>query len=125
MLSKRYRLRSSLRIQQVRSSRPSWANRWLVLLKLSGEQASSRFAFSVSRRIGNAVTRNRVKRLLGESVRKQLPGIKGAWDIVLIARQPMGKASLPQVDSAVTDLLKQAHLLRAPDQDCTTETSMN
>jgi ribonuclease P protein component len=117
MLKKRYRLQSSLRIQQVRSSRPSWANRWLVLTKLVGEQASSRFAFSVSRQVGNAVTRNRVKRLLGESVRKRLPDIEGTWDIVLIARRLASRANLTQIDDAVTDLFRQAHLVQDLDQD--------
>ncbi|MBN1580564.1 MAG: ribonuclease P protein component [Anaerolineae bacterium] len=111
-----------MRIQQVRSSRPSWANRWLVLTKLLGEHTSSRFAFSVSRRIGNAVTRNHVKRLLGESIRKQLPEIKGTWDIVLIARQPTSRASLAQIDHAVTNLFRQAHLVREPDRDGVIET---
>ena len=111
MLKKEHRLGNSLRIKQVRSSRPSWANRWLALTKLPGEQTPSRFAFSVSRRIGNAVARNRVKRLLRESIRRHLSEIKDSWDIVLIARQPASRAKLTQIDRAVTDLLEQAHLL--------------
>jgi ribonuclease P protein component len=117
MLKREHRLRSNLRIRQVRSSGPSWANRWLVLSKLVGEQITSRVAFSVSRRIGNAVTRNRVKRLLRESIRQHLSQVKGTWDIVLVARRPTRSANLSQIDCAVSDLLRRAELTQNCDQD--------
>jgi hypothetical protein len=44
-------------------------------------------------------------------VRQHLPEIKGAWDVVLIARQPTHQASLIQIDRAVADLLKRADLV--------------
>ncbi len=111
MLKKEHRLKSGSRIQQVRAARPSWANRRLVLARLGGEQAASRFAFVVSRRIGNAVTRNRVKRLLRAVVWQHLPEIEGRWDVVLIARRSIRGATFMQVDRAVVDLFKQSGLL--------------
>jgi ribonuclease P protein component len=110
MLKKEYRLKAGNRIKMVRTAGQSWRNRWLVLCTLSGEQEQNRFAFSVSKRVGNAVTRNRIKRYMREAVRQQLPQLHGGWDILLIARERAARASYQEIEDAILDLLRQSHL---------------
>jgi ribonuclease P protein component len=74
----------------------------------------SRYGFSVSSRIGNAVTRNRVKRRLREAMRLRMDSIHSGWDLVFIARNPIRSASYHQMDAACARLLRRAHLLRDP-----------
>jgi ribonuclease P protein component len=52
---------------------------------------TSRFGFSVSRRVGNAVVRNRVKRRLREFVRLHRHGLPRARDFVVIAKPGAAK----------------------------------
>jgi ribonuclease P protein component len=68
----------------------------------------SRYGFSVTKKVGKAVQRNRLKRLLREIVRLQV--LKPGWDIVFIARREAVAADFHQLERAVTKLLAQAQL---------------
>lgn len=71
--------------------------------------AFSRYGLSVGKHVGNAVTRNRVKRLIRENIR--LIKVKPGWDIVFIARSAAPESNHHGIESAVINLLRQAHLL--------------
>ncbi|MBI2832013.1 MAG: ribonuclease P protein component [Chloroflexi bacterium] len=87
----------------------SWANGLLVLKALPNGLSFSRYGFSVSKRIGSAVTRNRVKRLLREILR--VTPLQPGWDIVFIARSPIGVARYATVKQSIGNLLTRSGLL--------------
>ena len=65
----------------------------------------------VGKRIGTAVVRNRVKRLLREAVRARLSCLPPGYDIVLIARQEAAGARLGDIAVALDVLLQRERLL--------------
>jgi ribonuclease P protein component len=89
----------------------------LVLCVLPNELPYCRFGFSVSSRIGNAVTRNRIKRRLRESMRLRQQSLQPGWDLVLIARKPVVSANFDEMDAACARLIRRAHLLHLPEDD--------
>ena len=69
-------------------------DQYLVVLFMPTDGAHSRLGITVSKRVGNAVVRNRLKRLIREWFRINRVSITGNWDINVIAKkQAAGAAS--------------------------------
>jgi ribonuclease P protein component len=63
----------------------------------------NRLGFSISKKIGKAVIRNRIKRLLREALGRLLHGVPLNYDFVIIAKKPSVEAGL---DEFVRDIKK-------------------
>jgi len=87
----------------------SWKNSLLVVKALPNSTTLSRCGFSVSKRVGKAVTRNKVKRLLREIMR--LTPIRPGWDIIFIARQQTAFADYASLKKSAESLLSRAQLI--------------
>jgi ribonuclease P protein component len=87
----------------------SWVSDLVVMKALPNGLAFSRYGFSVSRRVGEAVVRNRVKRRLREILRAA--PLEPGWDIMFIARPKVAGASFASVEKSVRGLLARAGLL--------------
>jgi ribonuclease P protein component len=111
VLQSNARLKHSADIQAVRDARKNWRGSLVILAAHKNNLPTSRFAFICSRRVGKAVVRNRVRRLLRESVRTHFNLIEPGWDCLLIARPAIQNASFLDVQTAVFALLGQANLL--------------
>ena len=112
MLQSHHRLRRSADLERVRQEGGTWRHPLIVYLACKNEQDASRFAFVASRRVGNAVQRNRARRLMREAVRKHLDDIQPGWDCILIARQSILQTNFVEVETAVLQLLNRAKLLK-------------
>lgn len=92
----------------MRQTGRSYAHPLVVLIALHSLEKKPRFAVSASRSVGNAVHRNRAKRIIREAVRPLIPSIPSGWDVVILARQPVIRASLDEVRSAIAELARRA-----------------
>ena len=98
----------------VHSKGLSWANNLLVLRALPNDLDFSRYGFSISKRVGNAVTRNRIKRVLREILRQTK--LKAGFNIVFIARNSAAQTDFAGLKKAVESLLLRAELLGTNDE---------
>lgn len=65
----------------------SSASKYLVMYARPNELDFNRLGLSVGKKAGKAVTRNRIKRLLKEAMRRILQGLPLNYDFVIIARK--------------------------------------
>jgi ribonuclease P protein component len=112
-VKRRYRLADKERFRLVRQTGVSHTHPLLVLCLLPNGLSFSRCGFTVSRRLGKAVERNRARRRMQEAVRLVWDLIEPGWDIVWVARPPLGAAKFPAIQDACIRLLRRAHVLRS------------
>ena len=89
------------------------SGRLLAVRSITNEQDLTRYAFAISKRVGNAVTRNRVRRRLREILRA-LP-VREGFDVVLTLRPESAEATFWELKAETELLMKRAKLVDAPE----------
>jgi len=111
-MNRERRLRKKAEFLSVQRQGRWWASSLAAIRVLPNELDASRFGFLVSRRVGEGVIRNLVKRRLKEIVRRET--VREGFDVVFIARAALGKATFMQTSDAVRDLLRRSRLALPP-----------
>lgn len=113
-LQKKYRLKKRKDFKRIYIRGKSYSNRELVIYLLNNPYVEDcRIGISVSKKIGKAVIRNKIKRLIKEVLHNQLKKfrIKKNVDIIIIARKPTLTMKYLDFERSITDLLKKSNLL--------------
>ncbi len=110
-MKRRFRLTRSTDFKRVRRSGKSYAHPLVVLYALKSDQAGVRVGVSAGLAVGNAVKRNRAKRLLRAAMSELLPETVPGSDLLLIARSPLPASDVQQTRAALSSVLERAGLL--------------
>jgi len=116
-VKRQFRITRSNDFKRVRRFGKSYTHPFAVLTVLHAEGEFSRAGIITGKSVGNAVKRNRAKRQLRAIIFKFLPEFQKTTDVLLIAREPVQKATFIEIESAVRQLLVRAELINPEPYD--------
>ena len=89
----------------------SFANRYLVMYILNNKSEDSRIGISVSKKVGKATIRNKVRRRIKEAYRLNIDeNIKNGYDIVFIARVAIKDADYIDIEKSMKHLIRKSDM---------------
>lgn len=108
-----HRLKKNEHFQAVFQKGSSAANKQFIVYTSRQEgQAAFRVGISVSKKIGIAVTRNRVKRLIRAAIAQLEDVIQPGLDLVVIARPGVETMTLNEIVQSLKHVMKRAKVLK-------------
>jgi ribonuclease P protein component len=111
-MGKNERIKKNSQFRFIYSRGKSYSNDKLVLYMFRNKKNVNRIGLSVSKKIGNSVVRNRIKRLIRESYRLNKDTCKKGFDIIFIARIGSKNAKYKDIEKSVINLIKKGGLLK-------------
>ncbi|MFC0186655.1 ribonuclease P protein component [Fictibacillus aquaticus] len=112
-MKKQQRIKKNDEFQEVFKKGKSTANRQFVIYVLKREgQSEFRVGLSVSKKVGNAVTRNRIKRMIKEMLLKHKDQIHQGADYVIIARMPAADMDFHEIEKSLQHVMGRARVIR-------------
>lgn len=110
MLAKGHRINQGRDFRNIYKNGKRIPGRYILVFFRPGEEETSRIGFVVSKKVGNAVIRNRAKRRLRSLLHDIMPGINRPYDIVINARPSIKASSTEELQQDIMQALKRAKL---------------
>lgn len=104
-------LKQNKQFKRVYNRGKSIINNTLVLYLIKNSENYNRLGIVVNKKVGKAVIRNRVRRLIKENYRQKEATIKTGFDIIFVARVRANNCSFNQIEWAMRQLLNRADML--------------
>ena len=112
-MNKHQRVKKNKDFQNVFKHGKSFANRQFVIYSLRTEgQEEFRLGISVSKKVGNAVTRNRIKRYVRQAVLELKDDLFPDRDYIIIARNQAASIDFHEAKKSLIHVMRIARVLR-------------
>ncbi|MDD3114867.1 MAG: ribonuclease P protein component [Anaerovibrio sp.] len=98
--------------QRIHRFGKSYANRYLVIYVFTASGLKDRVGFAAGKKLGNAVTRNRVKRLMRECYRLNQQKLAEGYTILLVGRKAATTEKYDVIERAFLSLGRKAKILK-------------
>lgn len=92
----------------------TWSGPEFSVILYRRQRGQGRVGFCVSKKLGGAVQRNRLRRRLREVYRLSKEKLAARWDLVILARSLAMTATYRQLEELFLQLARKAQILREP-----------
>ena len=110
-MKKEYRIKRSQDFDNIIRKKQSFANRQFVIYFQKNKLEHMRLGISVSKKLGKAHERNKIKRYIRETFKTRKNYVKN-YDIIIIARTGVKELPFLEVGSSIDHVLKKSKLYR-------------
>ena len=110
MLKKDYKISTSKEYSFIYKTGKKVPGKYIILILRHNNADFNRFGIVASKKVGNAVKRNRAKRQIREIIKNNNDSWKKGYDIVLIARTSINETSFAMLEKDLIYLVKRARL---------------
>src|SRR5689334_17246724 len=114
MLPRRLSLKRPEDFQTVRRRGSRWRDALITLNTLPNDLPHNRFGIVVSKKVGSAVIRNRVKRRVRAALHHWHPLLPNGYDCVIVVQPSAAEASYETLENALGNGFRHLRLLAAP-----------
>ncbi|QQK81791.1 ribonuclease P protein component [Salicibibacter cibi] len=112
-MKKAYRIKSNEEFAEIFKEGKTTANRQFVLYAVDKPgQVHFRYGVTVGRKVGNAVTRNRLKRWMREMIKEHQNAVQSDKDYIIIARKSLLSMEYHAASKSFIHVFKRAGLWR-------------
>ncbi len=114
-MDKKYRLRKNIEFNKVYKNGRSYWNKYLVIYVYKNPANKgniTKVGYTITKKIGNAVTRNSIRRRMKEIVRLNFSNIKPGYDIIFIPKKNIVNLSYKELENSMIHILKIAKIYK-------------
>jgi len=110
MLSKNYRMKKNSQFDYIFKNGKTLKNKQILIFYSKSKSTKPKMGVVVSKKIGNSVIRNKIKRLLRESVRINILHFNKTYNYIFVARQGIETLSYNEINDIILKLIKNSDL---------------
>ena len=106
-MKKEFRVKRNEDFSKIIARKKSFANSCFIIYKDENQMGHGRVGISVSKKLGNAVTRNKVKRQVKDVIDKSNLVFNSNTDYVIIIKKEINEIKYSEIKKNLMDLLKK------------------
>ena len=110
-MEKKYRLKKNMEFKKVYSVGKKYWNRNFILFTKKNDLDETRVGFTITKKHGNSVVRNRIRRRMKEAYRLNLSHIKDGYDLVFIPKRNIVSISYGELENSMIHIMKISGVL--------------
>ena len=112
MLKREYRLKKRYQFNYTYSHGQTQGTKNLLICYTPSNNKVIKIGLSVTKKVGGAVVRNRVKRLIRVAITPHLLHLKNNYNLIIVARPTIVNLSLNEIEKELAYCIKKAGLNR-------------